>query len=155
MRSRFIYWLEPACITRFSITRGLTRTQMPLYIETDISLLTFWHRSIIFNSNKLPTWCNNFSVYYPDVCLQLNKFWTFSRPSLGAKWLHWQTLVLPSYRGDRRAMFVVGTAGPPTNIARLSPRYEGKTRGRHCSHWAPDDGRKNAWNMLSCKQTSG
>jgi hypothetical protein len=23
------------------------------------------------------------------------------------------------------------------------------------SHWAPDDGRKNARNMLSCKQTSG
>jgi len=33
--------------------------------------------------------------------------------------------------------------------------YEGKTRGCHCSHWAPDDGRKNARNMLSCKQTSG
>ena len=32
--------------------------------------LTFWHRSFTFNSNKSPTWCNNFSVYYPDVCLQ-------------------------------------------------------------------------------------
>jgi hypothetical protein len=46
-------------------------------------------------------------------------------------------------------------AGPTTNTARLSPRYEGKTRGCHCSHWAPDDGRENARNMLSCKQTSG
>jgi hypothetical protein len=45
--------------------------------------------------------------------------------------------------------------GPTTNTARLSPRYEGKTRGCHCSHWAPDDGRENARNMLSCKQTSG
>ena len=52
---------------------------------------------------------------------------------------------------------------PTTNTARLSPRYEGKTRGCHCSHWAPDDGRENApddgrenaRNMLSCKQTSG
>jgi hypothetical protein len=25
-------------------------------------------------------------------------------------------------------------AGPTTNTARLSPRYEGKTRGCHCSH---------------------
>ena len=25
------------------------------------------------------------------------------------------------------------------------------TRGCHCSHWAPDDGRENAGNMLSCK----
>jgi hypothetical protein len=46
-------------------------------------------------------------------------------------------------------------AGPTTNTARLPPRYEGKTRGCHCSHWAPVDGRKNAQNMLSCKQTSG
>jgi hypothetical protein len=35
------------------------------------------------------------------------------------------------------------------------PRYERKTRGPHFSHWAPDDGRENARNMLSCKQTSG
>jgi hypothetical protein len=64
--------------------------------------LTFWHRSFTFNSNKSPTRCNNFSVYYPDVCLQLNTFRTFSRPSSGAQWLQWQPLVLPSYRGDSR-----------------------------------------------------
>jgi len=40
--------------------------------------LIFWHRSFTFNSNKSPTWCNNFSVYYPDVCLQLNMFRAFS-----------------------------------------------------------------------------
>jgi len=34
--------------------------------------LTFWHRSFTFNSNKSPTWCNNFSVYYPDVCLHVS-----------------------------------------------------------------------------------
>jgi hypothetical protein len=34
--------------------------------------------------------------------------------------------------------------GPTTNTARLSPRYEGKTRGCYCSHSAPDDGRENA-----------
>jgi len=117
--------------------------------------LTFWHRSFTFNSNKSPTWCNNFSAYYPDVCLQLNMFRAFSRPSSGAQWLQWQPLVLPSYRGDSRAVFVVGPAGPTTNTARLSPQYEGKTRGCHCRHWAPDDGRENARNMLSCKQTSG
>jgi len=46
-------------------------------------------------------------------------------------------------------------ASPTTNTARLLPRYGGKTRGCHCSHWAPDNGRENARNMLSCKQTSG
>jgi len=33
-----------------------------------------------------------------------------------------------------------GPAGPTTNTARLSPRYEGKTKGCYCSCWAPDDG---------------
>jgi hypothetical protein len=41
-----------------------------------------------------------------------------------------------------RAVFVVGPFGPTTNTARLSLWYEGKTRGCHCSHWAPDDGRE-------------
>jgi len=116
--------------------------------------LTFWHRSFTFNSNKSPTWCNNFSVYYSDFCLQLNTFRAFSRPSSGAQWLQWQPLVLPSYHGDSRAVFVVRPARPRTT-AQLSPWYEGKTRGCHCSHWAPDDGRENARNVLSCKQTSG
>jgi hypothetical protein len=78
-----------------------------------------WEAEVqLSNSNKPPTKCNNFPVYYPDVYLQLNMF----RP-----------------------------AGPTTNTARLSPRYEGKTRGCHCSHWALDDGLENARNMLSCK----
>jgi hypothetical protein len=34
-----------------------------------------------------------------------------SRPSSGAQWLQWQPLVLPSYRGDSRAVFVVEPAG--------------------------------------------
>jgi hypothetical protein len=123
----------------------------PVYLR----MLTFWHRSFTFNSNKSPTWCNSSSVYYPDVCFQLNMFRVFSRPPSGAQLLQWQPLVLPSYRGDSRAVFMVGPAGPTTNTARLSPRYEGKTRGCHCSHWAPDGGRENAWNMLSWKQTSG
>jgi hypothetical protein len=119
--------------------------------------LNFWYRGFTFNSNKSPTWCTNFSVYYADVCLQLNRFRAFSRPSSGPQWLQWQPLVLPSYRGDSRVTFVFGLAGrpdsPTTNTARLSPRYEGKTIGCHCSHWGPDDGRENARNMLSCKQS--
>jgi hypothetical protein len=82
-------------------------------------------------------------------------FRAFFLPSSGAQWLQWQPLVLPSYRGDSRAVFVVGPAGPTKNTARLSPRYEGKSRGCHCSHLAPGNGRENARNMLSCKQTSG
>ena len=36
------------------------------------------------HSNKSPTRCNNFPVYYRDVYLQLNMFRAFSRPSSGA-----------------------------------------------------------------------
>jgi hypothetical protein len=75
--------------------------------------LTFWHRRFTFNFNKSSTWCNNFSIHYPDVCLQLNMIRAFSSPSSGAQWLQWQLLVLPSYRGDSRAVFVVGPAGWP------------------------------------------
>ena len=88
------------------------------------SILTFLHRSFTFNSNKSPTWCNNFSDYYPDVCLQLNMFRAFSRPSSGAQWLQWQPLVLPSYHGDSRAVFVVGPVGRPA-----WPRTQ-----HHCYH---------------------
>jgi hypothetical protein len=38
-----------------------------IIVITLLSVLTFWHRSFTFNSNKSPTWCNSFSVYYPDV----------------------------------------------------------------------------------------
>jgi len=34
--------------------------------------------------------------------------------------------------------------------ALLPPRSNGKTRGHYCNCWAPDDGREDAWNMLSC-----
>jgi len=41
-------------------------------------------------------------------------FRAFARPLSGAQRLQWQPLVFPSYRGDSRAVFVVGPAGPTT-----------------------------------------
>ena len=41
----------------------------------------------LYNSNKSPTTCNNFSVYYPDVFLEFNMFRAFSRSSSGPQWL--------------------------------------------------------------------
>jgi hypothetical protein len=40
---------------------------IPIYSIAPEKILTFWHRSFISNSNKSPAWCNNVSVYYPDV----------------------------------------------------------------------------------------
>jgi hypothetical protein len=70
-------------------------------------------KEIYMKSNKSPTRCNNFSVYYPDVYLQLNMFRAFSHPSSVARWMLWEPPVLPSHRGDSRAVFVVGPAGRP------------------------------------------
>ena len=39
-------------------------------------------------------------------------FRAFSRPSSGAQWLQWQPVILPSYRGDSRAV-IRGRAGRP------------------------------------------
>jgi len=49
-------------------------------------------------------------------------FRAFFRPSSGAQWLQWQPLVLPSYRGDSRAVFR-GRAGRPA-----------RPRTQHCYH---------------------
>jgi hypothetical protein len=40
-------------------------------------------------------------------------FRAFSRPSSGAQRLQWHPLFVPSYRGESRAVFVVGPTGWP------------------------------------------
>ena len=57
----------------------------PFILHSIRETLTFWHWSFTFNSNKSSTRCKNFSVYYPDVCLQPNMFRAFSRLSSGAQ----------------------------------------------------------------------
>jgi hypothetical protein len=114
-QSRDVYWL-PTPFYCFSFTSPTRASPCAITFQLDSLAfidLSFWHRSFTFNSNKSPTRCNNFSVYYPDICLQLNMFRAFSRPSSGAQWLQWQPLVLPSYRCDSRAVFVVGPAVRP------------------------------------------
>jgi hypothetical protein len=93
---------------------------MTLQWKKAIAVLTFWHRSFTINSNK-STWCKDFLLYYPDVCLQLNMLRAFFRPSSEAQWLQWQPLVLPSYRGDSRAVFVVG---PACRLARPRTQHD-------------------------------
>jgi hypothetical protein len=48
-------------------------------------------------------------------------------------------------------LLVVVGSGRPQPTALLQPRSNGKTRDWYCSFWAPDDGREDAWNMLSCE----
>jgi hypothetical protein len=76
-------------------------------------------------------------------------FRAFSRPSSGAQWLQWQPLVLPSYRGDSRAVFVVGPTGPTTNTALLQPSSDGKPEAAPAVVVAPDDGHEDARNIFN------
>jgi hypothetical protein len=60
----------------------------PLNIHNTRNKTEPTHRAVLReenDSNKSPTRYNSFSVYYPDVCLQLNMFRAFSRPSSGAQ----------------------------------------------------------------------
>jgi hypothetical protein len=82
----------------------------------DGQALSKCRRCSVYYSNKSPTTCNNFPLYYPDVYLQLNMFRAFSRPSSGAQWLQWQPLILPSYRGDGGAMYMVRSADHDTKV---------------------------------------
>jgi hypothetical protein len=65
-------------------------------------------------------------------------FREFSRPSSGAQQLQYQPLVLPSYRGDSCAVFVVVKPEAATAVIELL-MMGGKTPEK----------------MLSCEQTSG
>jgi hypothetical protein len=94
-----------------------------------ISIVASWYiqhfgsKMTTINSNKSPTRCNNFSTYYPDVYLQLNMFRAFSRLSSRPQWLQWQPLVLPSYRGDSRVVFVVGPVNITATLCILDIKY--------------------------------
>jgi hypothetical protein len=101
---------------------------------------------------KQPTRCNNSPSLLLGVYIQLNMLRASSRPSSRAQKLQYQPLVLPLESGGS---IVVGRgrAGQPARprpTTLLSPRSNGKTRGCYSSCCAPDDGREDARNMLSC-----
>ena len=83
--------------------------------------LTFWHRSFTFNSNKSPTRCNNFSVYYPEVCLQFNMFRAFPthhqelNDCSGSLWFYLR-IVVTVVQCSWSSLLITG---PTTNTARL------------------------------------
>jgi hypothetical protein len=121
------------------------------------------------NSNKSPTTCNNSPVYFLTFIYSSTYFGHFPahhqelNDCSGSLWFYLRimvTVMLCSWLGRLWGIGVCNTlrfpiTGQTTNKVRLSPRYKGKTRDCHCSRWDPDDGRENARNMLSCKQTSG
>jgi len=87
--SRFLnHTQQRTTFARFPLHEGSAR-QRELYLTTHRHPCPGWDvgpftKSYHF-SNKSPTRCKKFPVYYPDVYLQLNMFRAFSRPSSGAQ----------------------------------------------------------------------
>jgi (2Fe-2S) ferredoxin len=82
-------------------------------------------------------------------------FRAFSLPSSGAQLLQWQPLVLPSYRGDSRAVFVIGPV--ITVITHHDCHYDTNVKPEAATAVIEllMMGGKTPETMLSCKQTSG
>jgi hypothetical protein len=59
-------------------------------------------------------------------------FRALSRPSSGAQRLQWQPLFLPSYRGDSRAVFVVGPEKSETATAVIELLMMGEKTPETC-----------------------
>ena len=98
-------------------------TKQSVTAVTDLQLQL---RSVTISPAMMPKEQPHYSIqinHQPDVTilqfinltfLQLNMFRAFSRPSSGAQW---QPLFLTSYRGDSRAVFVVGPVMSHTSAA--------------------------------------
>jgi hypothetical protein len=96
--------------------------------------LTFWHQSFTFKSNHQPD-ATIFQFIILTFVYSSTRFGRFFahhqelNDCSGSLWFYLRivvTAMLCSWSGR--------PASPTTNTARLSPRFEGKTRGCHCSH---------------------
>jgi len=104
----------------------LIRSSMTAVAASGFTVISWWQSCCVRGRASRP----HVPVYYPDIYLQLNMFRAFSRPSSGAQWLQWQPLVLLSYRGDSRAVFVVGPAGHMFQFIILTFIYSSTCFGR-------------------------
>ena len=103
--------------------------------------------SSYFQLNQ-PTRRSNFSSLLLVVWIQLNKFWTSSRPSSGATTTAVSASGLPSELGDSSAAGRCRSRPPPTAL--LSPLSDGKPGAATAADVDPDDVREDARNMLNC-----
>ena len=113
---------------KFKVCRSVHHRTIQINHQPDATIFQFIILTFIYSS----TCFGRFPAHHQELNDCSGNLWFYLRIVV---------IVVPCSWSDR----------PTTNTARLSPRYEGKTRGCHCSHWALDDGRESARNMLSCK----
>ena len=118
-------------VYKFMVCKSVHHRTIQINHQPDATVFQFTILTFIYSS----TCFGRFPAHHQELNDRSGSLWFYLRIAVIA--------VLCSWSGR--------PAGPTTNTARISPRYEGKTRGCHCGHWAPDDGRENARNMLSCK----
>jgi hypothetical protein len=108
-----------------------------------------YHFPLNFFSTDQPTRCRKFSSLLLVVQIQLNMFRASSCPSSGATTTAVAASGLPLSLVIAVLLVVVGPARPqPTAL--LSPSSDGKPEAATAVVIAPDDGREDAQNMLSC-----
>jgi hypothetical protein len=112
-------------VTRFKVCKSVYHRTIQINHQPDATIFQFIIMTLIYSS----TCFGRFPAHHQELNDYSSSLWLYLRIVV--------IVVLCSW-SDRPA-------------GRLSPRYEGKTRGCYCSHWAPDDGRENAQNILSCK----
>jgi hypothetical protein len=115
---------------RWSVRRDCDGAGSLRLLQTGLTNLRFVSPCIIVQFKQITNQLQQFSSLLSWHYLQLNMFRTFSRPSSGAQWLQWQPLVLASYRGDSRAVFVVG---PTETCWTVNKRQDNKLE--NCCIW--------------------
>jgi hypothetical protein len=118
-------------IRKFKVCKSVHHRTVQKNHQPDATIFQFTILTFIYSS----TCFERFPAHHQKLNDCSSSLWFYLRIVV--------TVVLCSWSGR--------PAGPTTNTTRLSLRQEGKTRGCHCSHWAADDGRGKARNILSCK----
>jgi len=130
---------------------GSLRSTYPEHLPRFSEIYLPWTPTpVLWDVLTLNTYPGSLRSTYPEHLPRFSEIYLTWTPTP----VLWDLLTLNTYPGSLRSTYPQNLhrpAGPTANTARLSPQYEGKTRGCHYSHWAPDDGRENARNMLSCK----
>jgi hypothetical protein len=113
--------------SKFKIFKSVHHRTIQINHQPSAKIFQFIILTFIYSS----TYFGRFATHHQELNDCSSSLWFYLRVVV--------TVVLCSWSGRL------------TDTARLSPRHEGKTGGCHCNHWAPDDGREYARNMLSCK----